>query len=299
MATKPAADPTAKFVRSNISTARSALRLKINPSQAVAAHLKLGALSQKNPNLTYAQLMARLPKNQAIQYSDLTNVVPSGSLPLPANLFRRTLAGLKSARAAQLSAQAAADKATQKAEKDAAKAASKNESFETQDETLSEALTGGNDQNPPNILVLQRRGIRIFPDGKRVVLYDNKKLGLIFTIPYTGNSVKNNDINSVTNEEIEFDEEIEIDLNEANVTKMGRIKLIRARVRGGKIQRRKKVSAVKGFTIRGGKVVRMKPIERLHRKRAAKRAKFKRKAKMARALIKRKRSLRKRASIGL
>ena len=86
---------------------------------------------------------------------------------------------------------------------------------------------------------------------------------------------------------------------EANVQKMGRKKLIRARIRGGKIQRRKVFSAVKGFTIRGGKLVRMKPQERLRRKMAARRAKIKRKAKMARALLKRKRSLVKRKALGI
>lgn len=86
---------------------------------------------------------------------------------------------------------------------------------------------------------------------------------------------------------------------EANVQRMGRKKLIRARVRGGKVQRRKVLSAVPGYTIRGGKLVRIPPRERMKRKLAARRAKIKRKAKMARALIKRKRSLRKRASLGL
>jgi len=84
-----------------------------------------------------------------------------------------------------------------------------------------------------------------------------------------------------------------------NVIKSGRTKIIRARVRGGKVQRRKKFSAVKGYTIRGGKVVRMSPSEKRKRKIGARRAKLKRKAKMARALMKRKRSLRKRAAIGL
>ena len=78
-----------------------------------------------------------------------------------------------------------------------------------------------------------------------------------------------------------------------------RVKVVRARVRGGKVQRRKKVSNVKGYTIRGGRLVKMKPAERMRRKRAARKAKVKRKAKLARALIKRKRSLRKRASLGL
>jgi len=86
---------------------------------------------------------------------------------------------------------------------------------------------------------------------------------------------------------------------EANVQKMGRKKLVRARVRGGKVQRRKMVSAVKGYTIRSGKLTRMTAAERLRRKISQRKAKVKRKAKMARALIKRKRSLRKRKGLGL
>jgi hypothetical protein len=86
---------------------------------------------------------------------------------------------------------------------------------------------------------------------------------------------------------------------EANVQRMGRKKLIRARVRGGKVQRRKVVSAVKGYTIRGGKLTRMTAAERLRRRISQRKGKMKRRAKMARALIKRKRSLRKRASLGL
>ena len=39
-------------------------------------------------------------------------------------------------------------------------------------------------RDPPMMLILKRRGIRIFPDGKRVALYQNEKLGLSFTIPY-------------------------------------------------------------------------------------------------------------------
>ena len=90
---------------------------------------------------------------------------------------------------------------------------------------------------------------------------------------------------------------------EANVQRMGRKKLIRARVRTVKgkptIQRRKVVSAVKGYTMRGGKIVRMPASERLKRKISQRKAKLKRKAKISRALLKRKRSLRKRASLGL
>jgi len=100
----------------------------------------------------------------------------------------------------------------------------------------------------------------------------------------------------------QFAEETE-QLDEAkrnpNVIKQGRTKIVKARVRGGKVQRRKKLSAVKGFTVRGGKLKRMSMAERLRRKRGQRRGKIKRKAKMARALMRRKRSMRRRASLGL
>jgi hypothetical protein len=88
-------------------------------------------------------------------------------------------------------------------------------------------------------------------------------------------------------------------LDEANVTKMGRLKMIKARIRGGKVQRRVKKSAVKGLTLRGGKLVRMSPSEKRARKMGARRGKIKRRAKLARALMKRKRSLMKRKAMGL
>ena len=91
----------------------------------------------------------------------------------------------------------------------------------------------------------------------------------------------------------------DIELVEGNVTRMGRQKLIRVRIRGGKIQRRKKLSAVGGYTTRGGKLVRMSPAERRNRKLVARRSKFKRRAKMRQAIRKRKMSLRKRKAMGL
>ena len=86
---------------------------------------------------------------------------------------------------------------------------------------------------------------------------------------------------------------------EANVVRMGRKKLVKARVRGGKIQMRKVVSGVKGYTIRGGKLTRMTASERLRRRIAQRKGKVKRRAKLARSLIKRKRSLRRRQSLGI
>lgn len=78
-----------------------------------------------------------------------------------------------------------------------------------------------------------------------------------------------------------------------------RIKIVKARVRGGKVQRRKKVSNVAGMTIRGGKLTRMSPAERRKRKMGARKAKIKRKSKMSRALMKRKRSMMRRKAMGL
>lgn len=88
------------------------------------------------------------------------------------------------------------------------------------------------------------------------------------------------------------------EIDEANVQKVGRMKLIRVRIRGGKIQRRTKVSAVKGFTMRGGKLTRMSSQERRNRKMAANKAKFKRRSKMRQSVVKRQRSLRRRKAMG-
>jgi len=78
-----------------------------------------------------------------------------------------------------------------------------------------------------------------------------------------------------------------------------RIKIVKARIRGGKIQRRKKVSNVPGMTFRGGKLTRMSPAERRRRKMGQRKGKMKRRAKMVRALMKRRRSLQKRRTLGL
>lgn len=41
---------------------------------------------------------------------------------------------------------------------------------------------------PAPMLVLRRRGVRIFPDGRKVALYTNDKYNLVFTVPYGGNA---------------------------------------------------------------------------------------------------------------
>jgi hypothetical protein len=78
-----------------------------------------------------------------------------------------------------------------------------------------------------------------------------------------------------------------------------RTKIIKARIRNGQIQRRKKVSNVPGFTLRGGQLKRMSAAERRARKMGARRGKIKRKAHMTQTLMKRRRSLQKRQRLGL
>ena len=95
------------------------------------------------------------------------------------------------------------------------------------------------------------------------------------------------------------EESEKLGLTEANVQKMGRTKLVRIRIRAGKIQRRKKFSSVPGYTIRGGKLVRMSSQERRHRKMGARRAKIKIRSKRNQILRKRKISLRKRKAMGV
>lgn len=78
-----------------------------------------------------------------------------------------------------------------------------------------------------------------------------------------------------------------------------RVGIVAARVRGGVIQRRKKVSLVPGMTFRGGKLTRMSPAERRRRKMGARRAKMKIQAKRSQMLRKRKLSMAKRSRLGL
>jgi hypothetical protein len=78
-----------------------------------------------------------------------------------------------------------------------------------------------------------------------------------------------------------------------------RFKIVRARIRNGVVQRRKKVSTAPGLTFRGGKLTRMSPTERRHRKMGQRRGKLKRRAKLSRTLRKRTMSLRKRSRLGI
>jgi hypothetical protein len=103
----------------------------------------------------------------------------------------------------------------------------------------------------------------------------------------------------IIKQRIVVEEAEKLGLDEANILKMGRTKLVRVRIRAGKVQRAKKFSSVPGYTIRGGKVVRMSSQERRHRKMGARRAKIKLRSKKNQILRKRKISLRKRKAMGV
>jgi len=89
------------------------------------------------------------------------------------------------------------------------------------------------------------------------------------------------------------EEEILIALDES------RFRIVRARVRHGKILRRHKEATRKGFTMRGGKVTKMMPRERRNRKLAQRKAAKKRRGKLSRSRMNMKKALRKRRAMGL
>lgn len=62
--------------------------------------------------------------------------------------------------------------------------------------------------DPPMVMVLKRKGIRIFPDGKRVALYTNEQLGLTFTVPYVGGQVTNQNVMTGVQEEVDYGDEM-------------------------------------------------------------------------------------------
>jgi hypothetical protein len=78
-----------------------------------------------------------------------------------------------------------------------------------------------------------------------------------------------------------------------------RINIVKARIRGGVVQRRKRVSNVPGMTLRGGQLTRMSAAERRRRKLGAKKAARKSKQKKTQMLRKRRMSLMKRQRLGL
>lgn len=90
-----------------------------------------------------------------------------------------------------------------------------------------------------------------------------------------------------------------------NIIKMGRINRIRRRIRRNAkgrivVQKNRRRSGIKGYRISGNTVRRIPAVERLRKARLLKRSwKTTRRAKIRRTLLKRKMSMRRRASLGL
>ena len=195
-AQKPAQklQPKSDFnVRSRVMAAKTALGLKdLNVAAAVAGHKLYAQHAEKNPNQAPSQILNKISPNARTQYLKLSSAIPSEMLSdkVPMNQFRSTLQKLKQTHGSI-----------------------RKEEYEIIDvsevQDLAEA-SFKDEQNPPVMLVLKRRGIRIFPDGKRVALYTNDKLGLTFTIPYmpTGTSSQGV-IPGVQTEETEVEEMME------------------------------------------------------------------------------------------
>jgi hypothetical protein len=175
-------------LRARFMTAKSALGLKgLNVAAALAGHKMYSAAAAKNPNLQPNQVLNKISPNARSNYMKLTSAVPSDLLnsKTSTSQFRNTLMKLRQARGMT----------------------PLNNGIEFEDvEQISEALK--DEPQPPPMLLLRRRGIRIFPDGRRVALYNNDQLGLIFTIPYSapvGSSAANFDaIPGVQKEEVDL-----------------------------------------------------------------------------------------------
>jgi hypothetical protein len=88
-------------------------------------------------------------------------------------------------------------------------------------------------------------------------------------------------------------------VNEENLDEAPRVAIVKLRIRGGKVQRRRKVATQPGMTLRGGRLIRMSPAEIRKRKLGARKGKQKRKAKAAQSMRKRKISLQRRKRLGV
>jgi hypothetical protein len=193
-----------------VNFASSALQLRqrgINPSQVTSAQRKLNKMG--NQNLSPSQQYNKLAMNQRNQYFQFGNEVPAGLLDANINMgaFRNVVQRLKSTRQQINKAQADAEKLAAREQQKAAQKSSNQQQF-------AEATE---DFNPPAMLVLKRTGIRNFPDGRHVALYENKQLGLVFSVPYAGKGqtpgeiIPGTQVIQATNEEVDAEDKGEYD----------------------------------------------------------------------------------------
>jgi hypothetical protein len=68
-------------------------------------------------------------------------------------------------------------------------------------ELMTEQMKG----QPPFVLVLKRKAFRIYPNGLRIALYYNDKIGKYFSVPYTE---EEGSMTTIQAEEVELDESV-------------------------------------------------------------------------------------------
>lgn len=92
-------------------------------------------------------------------------------------------------------------------------------------ENINEAGLMPNASDPPMMLLMRRKAIRIFPNGQRIALYHNDKLNLDISIPYFSHAVANQPTSiSFAREDVEKpDYKLELVLNETVVKKLNAI----------------------------------------------------------------------------
>jgi len=161
-------------VRQKLNAAKTTLGITgLNVNAAASGHEKVVKALSKNPKIPFSQVLNKLSSSERNNYISATSQVPSDALSsdVPMNRFRRQLQVLKPG-------------ITKK---------SLMNSYDVLDgDQLCEA-TLRDEVSPPPMLVLKRTGIRIFPDGRRVAMYVNERMGLTFTIPYRPTGTKTDD----------------------------------------------------------------------------------------------------------
>jgi hypothetical protein len=158
-----------------VRAAKSVLGLKnLNVSAVVAAD----KVAQKNAKIPYNQLLNKLSPSNRKHYVDFQSAVPSDVMSAPLQSYQQVLQRIKP---------------TRKALNNSAEIKSEDALLESMD--------------PPMMLILKRKGIRLFPDGKRAALYVNEKLNLTFMLPYGGET--SGSVANVQSEEVvEFSDNI-------------------------------------------------------------------------------------------
>jgi len=194
-------------LRQKLNAAKTTLGIKgLNVSAAASGHAKVTKAIAANPKAQFSQVINKLSPTERTNYIAATSQVPSDALSsdVPMNRFRRQLQVLKPAATAKKSLM---------------------NSYEIIDKEQICEATLRDEVNPPPMLVLKRTGIRIFPDGRRVAMYVNSRMGLTFTIPYRPTGTKTDDATvpgSVSEEIMESLEQVAKFAQQDNVTSNSR-----------------------------------------------------------------------------